>query len=69
MQTVLDNQGAAGSKGLDFQFTAPSKPNASLVLAGFSKSDIASGKLQVSFGTTADLPGGPGSYYMNTRAS
>lgn len=68
-QTVLDSQGADGFKGLDFQFTAPNKPNASLVLAGFSKSDIASGKLQISFGTTADLPGVPGSEYMNIRAN
>lgn len=61
---TFDNQGAVGFLGLDFSFTAPGKANANLVLAGFTKADLTSGKLTVSFGTTADTPGVPGSTFM-----
>ena len=56
---TYDNQGAAGFLGLDFSFTAAGKPNANLVLTGFSKDDLTNGKLTVTFGTnpaTATLP-------------
>ena len=60
----LDNQGAAGFTGLTFQFTAPGAPTADLTLAGFSTADLSNGRLAVSFGTTPDQPGLPGSNYM-----
>lgn len=68
-QTVLDNQGATDFKGLDFQFAASNTPNSSLVLAGFTKNDIVSGKLQITFGMIADLPGIPSSQYLNIHSN
>jgi hypothetical protein len=62
--TTLDNQGAPGYTGLTFDFTATGKPNASLTLAGFSSADLTNGKLTISYGTTPDEPGLPGSSYM-----
>jgi hypothetical protein len=59
-----NNQGAAGYTGLTFGFTAPGSPNASLTLAGFSSADLSNGRLSVSYGTTPNLPGLPGSTYM-----
>jgi Ca2+-binding RTX toxin-like protein len=67
--TALDNQGAAGFTGLDFAFSAPGHANANIVLAGFSIADVSSGRLTVSFGTTPDVPGVPGSQYLNVHAN
>ena len=44
-----DNQGAAGATGLTLHATAPGKPIASITLAGYSKADLAGGRLTVSF--------------------
>lgn len=56
-----DNQGAVGAKGLTYTFTAPGKPNASVVIAGFSQADLANGRLSATYGSNPDLPGQPGS--------
>jgi hypothetical protein len=67
--TMLDNQGAAGFTGLDFQFSAPGRPNASFVLTGLTTADLSNGRLTATFGTTADLPGVPGSQFLNIHAN
>ena len=67
--TTLDGQGAVGATGLDFAFAAPGHANANVVLAGFSKADLANGRLTVTYGTTPDTPGLPGSQYMNVHAN
>jgi hypothetical protein len=66
---VYDNQGAAGYTGVDFSFTAAGKPNANLVLAGYTSADLTNGKLSVSYGVTPDQPGAPGSTYMLIHAN
>jgi Ca2+-binding RTX toxin-like protein len=66
---ALDNLGADGFTGLDFAFSAPDHANANIVLAGFSIADVTSGRLTVSFGTTPDVSGVPGSQYMNVHAN
>lgn len=68
---IRDNQGAAGAKGLIYTFTAAGKPNASIVIAGFSIADLANGRLTASYGTNADLPGQPGSggVYLNIHGN
>jgi len=65
----LDNQGAVGAKGLDYAFTAPGKANANLVIAGYTTADLNNGRLTATYGTTADLPGLPGSQYLNIHAN
>lgn len=65
----LDGQGAAGYQGLDFGFSAPSHANANVVLSGFSSADLSNGRLSVTYGTTPDTPGVPGSQYMNIHAN
>ena len=67
--TNLDNQGAVGYKGLDFQFTAAGKPTASLVLTGYTAADLTNGRLTVSYGTEPDAPGVPGSSYLNIHGN
>jgi Ca2+-binding RTX toxin-like protein len=47
----VDGQGAAGLTGLTLHATATGKPTASLTLAGFSRADMTSGRLSVTFGT------------------
>ncbi len=64
-----DNQGAIGYTGLDFCFTAAGKPTASLTLAGYSSADLSNGRLAMTYGTTADQPGSPGSTYMMIHAN
>ncbi len=66
---MLDNQGAANAKGLDFAFAAAGKANANLVIAGFTTADLTNGRLTATYGTTADLPGLPGSQYLNIHAA
>lgn len=58
---TLDNQGAASAKGLAYTFSAPGKPNATVVLAGFSNADLANGRLTTSYGSNPATPGVPGS--------
>lgn len=48
----IDDLGAAGFKGLTMQATGPGKPNALVTLAGYSKADMDSGRLQVTFGSS-----------------
>ena len=67
--TWLDGQGAAGNTGLTLSVTAANKPAADFTLAGYTSADLSSGKLSVSFGTTPDRPGLPGSAYMQVRAN
>ena len=59
--SIQDNLGAAGAKGLTYTFSAAGRPNASIVIAGYSTADLANGRLAVGFGSNADLPGQPGS--------
>ncbi len=66
---VLDNQGAAGYTGVDFGFSAPGHANANFVLAGFTSADLSNGRLTVTYGTTPDAPGAPGSMYMLIHAN
>jgi hypothetical protein len=65
----LDNQGAAGFKGIDLIFTAPGHIDTSFVLAGYTSADLTNGRLSQSFGTTPDLPGLPGSQYLTIHAN
>jgi hypothetical protein len=65
----VNGQGAAGYTGLTLHATDAGKPNASLTLAGFSQTDMADGKLTVSFGTTAASGGVAGSTYMYVHAN
>jgi len=69
MLKLLDNQGAVNAKGLDFAVDAAGKPHGNVVLAGFSNADIGSGKLTLSYGRTQDLPGLPGSEYLNIHGT
>ncbi len=66
-----DNQGAVGAKGLTYTFTANGKPNASIVIAGFSTADLTNGRLTAAYGSNPDLPGQPGSggVYLNIRGN
>lgn len=57
---IQDNQGAAGAKGLTYTFRAPGRPNASVVIAGYSKADLVNGRLTAVYGSNPDLPGQPG---------
>ncbi len=45
-----DDQGAAGFTGLTMHASAPGRNTASLSLAGYSQSDLANGRLSVTFG-------------------
>lgn len=63
--TWTDNQGAAGYTGLTLAVTSPTTPEASLTLAGYSASALQNGKLTLDFGKTGDLPGAPGSQYLD----
>ncbi|MDR3529599.1 MAG: NF038122 family metalloprotease [Rhodopila sp.] len=64
----MDNQGAPGATGLTGSFTAPGKPDIDITLAGYTTADLSNGRLSVTFGTSPDEPGLPGSVYMNIRA-
>lgn len=66
---MLDNQGAVGSKGLDYAFTEAGHPNANVVIAGYTVADLSNGRLTATFGTTPDTPGLPGSQYLNIHAN
>ena len=66
---TLDGQGAVGATGLTWQITAAGQHNANLTLAGFTSADLTDGKLSVSFGTSPNTPGLPGSPYMLIQAT
>ena len=55
--TTQDNQGAANAKGLALTFTSAGKPNATVVIAGFSSADLANGRLTTSYGANPATPG------------
>lgn len=65
----LNGQGASGATGLTASFTAPGAPAVDITLAGFSTADLSNGRLAVSFGTSPNEPGLPGSAYMNIQAT
>ena len=66
----LDNQGAAGFTGVDLIFSSPGHAAVSFVLAGYISADLSnSTKLSMSYGTTPDLPGLPGSQYLTIHAN
>ncbi len=69
--TTQDNQGAVGAKGLAYTFSAPGKPNASVVIAGFSSADLANGRLTASYGSNPATPGvtGSGGSYFNIHGN
>lgn len=62
--TWLDNQGAAGFKGLTLRAEKPNVPDANLTISGYTSADLANGKLHVTFGTTDTVGGVRGSSYM-----
>ncbi len=66
-----DNQGAAGAKGLAFTFSSAGKPNATVVIAGFSNADLANGRLTASYGANPATPGvaGSGGSYFNVHGN
>jgi hypothetical protein len=67
--SILDNQGAAGSTGIDFAFSKDGLPNANFVLAGYSTEDIIANRLVFSFGTTPTVGNIPGSEYLLIHAA
>jgi len=69
--TTQDNQGAAGAKGLAYTFSAAGKPNATVVIAGLSSADVASGRLTASYGSNPATPGvaGSGNSYFNIHGN
>ena len=69
--SIQDNLGAVGAKGLTYTFSAAGKPNASIVIAGYSTSDLTNGRLSVNFGSNPDIPGQPGSGgpYLNIHGN
>ena len=69
--TTLDNQGAAGAKGLAYTFSATGKPNATVVIAGLSSADVANGRLTASYGSNPATPGvaGSGNSYFNIHGN
>lgn len=69
--TTLDNQGAASAKGLAYTFSAAGKPNATVVIAGFSSADVANGRLTTSYGSNPATPGvaGSGGSYFNIHGN
>jgi hypothetical protein len=66
---TADNVGATGYTGLDIGLLAAGRPNANVVLTGYSSADLRAGRLSVSFGVTPSLPGLSGSQYMMVHAS
>ena len=62
--SLYDNVGAPGFTGLTFAFAKAGQPTANLVLAGYSIADLSNGRLSQTLGTTANLPGIPGSPYL-----
>nr|WP_294514146.1 GDSL-type esterase/lipase family protein [uncultured Rhodopila sp.] len=69
--TWLANQGAAGATGLTGVFVSHTagQQEAAITLAGYTLADLSNGRLSVSYGTTASLPGVPGSTYMTIHGN
>ena len=69
--SIQDGLGAVGAKGLTYTFSAAGKPNASIVIAGYTTADLNNGRLSVTFGSNPDLPGQPGSGgpFLNIRGN
>ncbi len=69
--TTQDNQGAADAKGLAYTFASAGKPNATVVIAGFSSADLANGRLTTSYGANPAAPGvaGSGGSYFNIHGN
>jgi probable HAF family extracellular repeat protein len=65
--SLVDNQGAAGYKGLTLHITAADRPTASVTLTGYSTADIGQ-RLSISYGVSPDTPGLAGSTYMAITA-
>lgn len=63
MTNWVNNDGAAGSKGLTLHATSDTKPEASLTLTGYTTADLINGKLAVSYGTV------DGNDYLNVHAN
>ena len=61
----LNGQGAAGFTGLTLAATAAGKPSVALTFAGFTQTDLTSGRLAVAFGTDA----ASGGVYTTIRAT
>jgi hypothetical protein len=64
VMTWLNDQGAANAKGLTLGINDPGTPNVDLTIAGYRTADLSNGKLTISFGTSPNTPGLPGSLYM-----
>lgn len=60
----LDNQGAAGATGLTLAFTKSGQPTANLTIAGYTTQDLHNGRLTMVVGHTQDIPGLPGSDFI-----
>lgn len=58
-----DKEGAPSAAGLTLHASAPGRPMASLTLAGFTKADLASGRITTSFGSTG------GADYLSVQAT
>jgi Ca2+-binding RTX toxin-like protein len=67
--TWLNGQGAPGHTGLTAVFVADGKPEVGVTLTGYSAADLTNGRLAISYGKTEDLPGLPGSVYINIAAT
>lgn len=61
--STADNRGAAGYTGLTFE-ASRAGTNVSVTLKGFTRDNLASGLLQVSYGRSPDTAGLAGSNYM-----
>jgi len=61
----LDGLGAVGYTGVTGGFVASGKPNVDVTITGYSAADLTNGRLNVTFGTSPNEPGLPGSVYMN----
>ena len=68
--TWLDNQGAVGHTGLTGVFTNKATGGlAAVTVAGYSQADLSNGRLSVAYNRTPDLPGLPGSNYMQIHGN
>lgn len=66
-----DNKGAVNAKGVAFTFSSAGKPNATVVIAGFSSADLTNGRLTTSYGANPATPGvaGSGGLYFNIHGN
>jgi hypothetical protein len=66
--TWSNGMGAAGATGLTGVAATAGRPTANITLAGYTTADMGN-RLTVTYGQTPDLPGLPGSLYMNIHAT